>query len=359
MNIRSIVLGIALSAAALAAGAGLVALFAFRALDSAPTSARIVPDDAGVVVESADSCLFVVESGESASSVGERLEKAGIIRSALLWRIAARVDSARIKAGTYRIQGRLGMLAIRELFVSGKQLLIKLTIPEGSTLKKIAAALEAKGIVDSAAFLSAARDESLLKSYDIPGPSFEGYLYPDTYLFPKEYAADKVVKTMAETFFDKVADIAPRPLDTYAPKELFDRVVLASIVEREYRVPDEAPLIAGVFQNRLKIGMALQSCATVEYVITEIQGKPHPDVLYNRDIAIKDPYNTYIRPGLPPGPISSPGLVALEAAFNPASVDYLYFRLVDPAEGRHRFSRTLDEHIKAGVIYVKRLKAGS
>jgi UPF0755 protein len=99
--------------------------------------------------------------------------------------------------------------------------------------------------------------------------------------------------------------------------------------------------------------MALQSCATVEYVITEIQGKPHPETLYIRDTEIRDPYNTYIRPGLPPGPICSPGETALNAVFNPASSDFLYFRLIDPAAGRHYFSRTLDDHIRAGVFYLK------
>jgi UPF0755 protein len=99
--------------------------------------------------------------------------------------------------------------------------------------------------------------------------------------------------------------------------------------------------------------MALQSCATVEYVITEIQGKPHPEILYTRDTEIKDPYNTYIRPGLPPGPISVPGKVALNAVFHPVASDFLYFRLIDPAEGRHYFSKTLDDHIRAGTLYVK------
>jgi UPF0755 protein len=99
--------------------------------------------------------------------------------------------------------------------------------------------------------------------------------------------------------------------------------------------------------------MALQSCATVEYVITEIQGKPHPRVIYDRDTEIPDPYNTYIYPGLPPGPISSPGRVALDAALKPSPSDYLYFRLVNPGEGQHYFSKTFDEHIRAEVFFVK------
>jgi UPF0755 protein len=128
---------------------------------------------------------------------------------------------------------------------------------------------------------------------------------------------------------------------------------MASIVEREYRSPDEAPVMAGVFYNRLKLRMRLQSCATVVYVITEIQGKPHPSRLFDKDIEIKDPYNTYTQRGLPPGPIASPGLTALNAAINPAETDYLYFRLVNQAEGRHYFSKTLDGHIQAAALYTK------
>ena len=157
---------------------------------------------------------------------------------------------------------------------------------------------------------------------------------------------------MADTFFAKLGEIFP-DFSSLPPEELNKKVIIASIVEREYRLDDEAALMAGVFYNRLAIGMALQSCATVEYVITEIQGKPHPEILYTRDTEIRNPYNTYIRPGLPPGPISAPGGVALEAAFNPRESGYLYFRLRDPAEGRHYFSRTLDDHIRAGNLYVK------
>ena len=189
----------------------------------------------------------------------------------------------------------------------------------------------------------------------------EGYLYPDTYLFPLEYPASRVVRVMADTFYkrlDKIMSEAALSGENGALKpmnaaELNKRVIIASIVEREYRVPEEAAVMAGVFYNRLNIGMALQSCATVEYVITDIQGRPHPERLFNRDLEISDPYNTYIRAGLPPGPISAPGETALKAAFNPESTEYLYFRLVDPVAGRHYFSRSFDDHIRAGVLYLK------
>jgi UPF0755 protein len=157
---------------------------------------------------------------------------------------------------------------------------------------------------------------------------------------------------MADNFFSRIGEIDETML-TMSPDDLNELVTLASIVEREYRRGEEAPLMAGVFANRLEIGMALQSCATVVYVITEIQDKPHPEILSTRDTEIRDPYNTYIRPGLPPGPICSPGKVALTAALFPEKTPYLYFRLINEASGEHYFSGTLDDHIRAGRLFVK------
>jgi UPF0755 protein len=243
-------------------------------------------------------------------------------------------------------------MAIHGVLVSGRQLLSRVTVPEGVTLKKTARILENSGICSVESFLEAASDRDLLAMYRIPGRTMEGYLFPDTYLFPADYPAHRVVQVMADNFFDRIGRIEPGS-QNFNPAEINKRVIIASIVEREYRVEKEAPLMAGVFYNRLKIGMALQSCATVEYVITEIQGRPHPELLYTRDTEIPDPYNTYVRPGLPPGPISAPGAAALDAAFHPADCDYLYFRLTNQAQGTHYFSRTLDDHIQAGLLYVK------
>jgi UPF0755 protein len=293
-----------------------------------------------------------VRNGESAASVGRRLLEAGIIRNRHFWDLLFYIDKSYIKTGTYQLSLPLSQFEIRSVLVAGRQILQRVTIPEGVTLKKMARLLANAGICDEEKFLAAGMDREILNAYQIPGDTLEGYLYPDTYLFPLRYPPDRVVKTMADTFFKRLEETqneAPR----LSPDELHKRVILASIVEREYRLDEEAPLMAGVFYNRLTIGMALQSCATVEYVITEIQGRPHPEVLYTRDTKIRDPYNTYIRPGLPPGPISAPGAVALNAVFHPVSSDYLYFRLIDPAEGRHYFSKTLDDHIKAGTLYVK------
>jgi UPF0755 protein len=129
---------------------------------------------------------------------------------------------------------------------------------------------------------------------------------------------------------------------------------MASIVEREYRVAEEAPLIASVFYNRLDRNIGLESCATLEYIITEIQQKAHPEYITLDDERIDSPFNTYKWAGLPPGPISNPGKTALEAAFHPASTGYLYFVLRDAASGRHFFSRDLNEHNQAKYLYVKK-----
>jgi UPF0755 protein len=318
-----------------------------------PPNGAALRDAEGIRVEPDGSVYLEIRRGESARSVGKRLEEAGIIRSRYFWDLLSRLGRGYIQTGAYRLEPPMSQLSLRDMLVSGRQLLRRITIPEGITLKKMAPLFEEAGICGAGEFLDAAADGEIRDRYRVPGPTMEGYLFPDTYLFPLEYPARRVVGTMADTFFTRLAGI-DEDYPALGPEELNRRVIIASIVEREYRVEEEAALMAGVFYNRLGIGMALQSCATVEYVITEIQGRPHPDVLYNRDTEIRDPYNTYIRPGLPPGPISSPGAAALKAAFHPAASDYLYFRLVDAAAGRHYFSRTLDDHIRAAALYVKR-----
>ena len=297
--------------------------------------------------KSEDGAYYIdVRRGESSQSVGLRLERAGLIKNRYFWNLLCRWKKEQIKTGIYRLEFPESQLAIHRLLVSGKQILYRVTIPEGVTLKKTAGILEEADICSAEDFLEAARDPEIINSYRIPNASMEGYLFPDTYLFPSGYPASLVVKAMADNFFARIEEIDPAVIKL-SSRELNEKVIIASIVEREYRVSEEAPLMAGVFYNRLKINMALQSCATVEYIITEIQEKPHPLVILNRDLEISDPYNTYIRAGLPPGPISAPGIVALKAAMFPEKTDYFYFRLTDPEAGRHYFSKTLDEHISA------------
>ncbi|MDR0587081.1 MAG: endolytic transglycosylase MltG [Treponema sp.] len=339
---------------------GVSALF-FYANAPPKTQAGFSPEnpvrDQGVTFEydglpGAKSALVEVKEGESSYAVGRRLEQAGLIKTRFFWNVLSRLDGSFVKAGTYRIGLPATQLAIRSALVEGKQILFSVTIPEGVTLKKAAGILESLAICGAEDFLAAASDTAILGEYRVPGKTMEGYLYPDTYFFPAPFAGENVVRTMADTFFAKIREIAPES-SSLSPRELDNVIIIASIVEREYRVKDEAAIMAGVFYNRIKIGMPLQSCATVEYIITDIQGKPHPRILYNRDIEINHPYNTYVIPGLPPGPISLPGTTALDAAFHPENTNFLYFRLVDEAAGRHYFSRTFDDHIKAGQLFVK------
>jgi UPF0755 protein len=299
--------------------------------------------------------LFTVERGDSARSVAAALESRGLLRSALAFKVLARIEGsgASLKAGSYRIEAGMGAKGILDELVSGKQALAKVTVPEGYTLSQLAALLDRLGLEPKASFLAAASDPKLLSELGISANSAEGYLFPDTYFFPVGYPAEGIIRQMVKAFRDRVSRIPEAAALDAA--ELHDRVILASIVEREYKSPDEAPLMASVFYNRLKIRMALQSCATVVYVITERQGKPHPEVIYDRDLKLDDPYNTYEHRGLPPGPISNPGMTALKAVFYPTATKYLYFRLMDPSAGKHHFSASLEEHIDARALYIKKV----
>ncbi len=296
---------------------------------------------------------FDIPSGATASWVGDKLETSGIIRSSFWWNLLGKFDKEPIKAGYYTISPPVRMTELRELFVSGKQQLYKITIPEGYSVIRIAGELEKNRICGAKDFLDAVASPLALAKAGFTAISAEGFLYPDTYYFQRAYPAEKVVSKMIETFFKRL-DEANIDYKTLSGIELRDKVILASIVEREYRIAQEAALMAGVFYNRLHLGMRLQSCATVVYVLTDVLNYPHPERISTADTRIDHPYNTYLYGGLPPGPICSPGIIALEASFRPEKTDYLYFRILNE-EGKHIFSKTLDQHIDAGELYIKNL----
>ena len=300
--------------------------------------------------------LFFIDRGESLGGIGRKLQEQGYIRSGLLLNVIARLGGtqADFKAGYYRIAPGATTLAIQRLLTTGAQELTKVTVPEGWTARKIALHLEALGVAPAADFLQAVQSPALLAKFGVPGKTLEGYLFPDTYFVPAPFDGTAMVDLMVKTFFDTVGRIEPG-WKAMAPADLHDAIIMASIVEREYRADDEAPLIASVFYNRLKRNIGLESCATLEYIITEIQNKAHPEYITLDDEKINSPYNTYKWAGLPPGPISNPGKIALEAAFHPAKTGYYYFVLRDPQAGRHFFSQNLNAHNQAKFLYLKKL----
>jgi UPF0755 protein len=298
--------------------------------------------------------LFTIIPGESATAVARRLHESGYIRSDVLFRFNLKIKNqeSMLKSGTYRLNYQARASEIQALFIAGHQVLVKLVLPEGRTLQQVAQLIERTGIAPAKAVLDSARDRAFLASLDIPADSIEGYLYPDTYYFVADTAAADVLRFLVTSFRTQLAKIAPESVALSA-LELHQRVILASIVEREYRLASEAPLMAGVFYNRLQKGMLLQSCATVVYVITEELGRPHPDRLFNRDLELNSAFNTYKFAGLPPAPICNPGQVALRAVMYPEVTRYLFFRLVDEKTGRHYFSESFNEHIGAAALIVK------
>ncbi len=302
------------------------------------------------------SALFTVESGDTVSSVARTLQEKGVIRNRYFFRLVSRWQGTEgsIRRGMYSIEAGMTTMEIHDLLIEGKQRLYRVTIPEGLTSRGVAAVLEAEGIVEGNAFLEAVNQFNPFASdadFD-ENRGAEGFLYPDTYLFQKDFPADKVVEHLVDSFFEVLEKVEPDYRDL-SSRELYETVILSSIIEREYRRKEEAPLISSVFRNRLETGMPLQSCATVVYVLTEELGRPHPERITFRDLEAESFFNTYQNTGLPPAPICNPGLIAIDAAFNPEESDYLFFILINPETGEHLFTRNYGDHDRAYQLYIK------
>ena len=325
-----------------------------------------VKDQLGPVVEgeATEEVKITVPNGMSVSEVGDLLKEKGLIKNSKIFYYSVRFpfildimfkdenadNNFALKSGTYTVQNNLNVIEVQKLLSSGQQEYVKISFPEGLTISKIANILEDNGICSSSDFISASKDINNVRKFNIEGDTLEGYLFPDTYFFTLNMDADQIVEIMVDNFFEKIKSVENIPHDM---KELHEIVKLASIVEREYRVADEAPLIASVFKNRLRHNIGLYSCATIVYIMTEIQGREHPKRVLISDTKIDSPYNTYLYAGLPPGPISNPGLVALDASVNTPKTDYYFFQIVDQNEGRHVFATTFDEHKINHTLNVK------
>lgn len=295
--------------------------------------------------DSADPVRVVVEPGTSTRALGRRLDAEGVVRSAALFEawLRARGDAGRIQAGTYELPRDRSLPGVIDMLVGGETVLVAVTVPEGFRLEEAAGAV-ARGLgVDSAAFYGVSTDPALVDSLlpDSLGvgdaATLEGYLFPETYRVDPSTDARSLARLMVGQFWS-VFDPAWRARADSLGRTVHEVVTLASIVEEEAKVAAERPVIAGVFWNRLERGMPLEADPTVQYAL----GGHRERVLY-RDLEVDSPYNTYRVPGLPPGPISSPGRAALEATLWPDSVPYLYFFATGEG-GAHTFSETFAEH---------------
>lgn len=308
--------------------------------------------------EDAVSVEYKIPTGKTVTEISHDLEDLGLVKKWQAFYYAVRfgkylgIESEGVKTGFYTLNSAMSVKEIVATLGTGAPEYVSVTIPEGLTIKKVATIMEEAGVCGAEDFINACHDKSIIDEYGIPADSLEGFLFPDTYNFVADTSAGDAARRLVDTFFSHAREIAS--LKDKTVPEIFKVAVLASIVEREYKAASEAPRIASVFVNRLEIGMKLESCATVEYVITEIQGKPHPERLFYIDLEIDSPYNTYMYYGLPPAPISNPGLTALKAAADPEDSDYYYFVLEDPSAGTHKFTKTLSQHNAAKSLYLKR-----
>jgi UPF0755 protein len=291
------------------------------------------------------SIIVNVPPQQSALQIAETLHDAGIIRSRVAFVALSLVRGTlgSLKAGEYEVPRRASTRAVLALLEDGRVRPAPLVHPEGATIAELAQALERAGLVDATEVMKTASDPSFLWLQGIEAPSAEGYVWPDTYQFVRGMSAAEILGRMVQRMHLKLnPDLRERARARRVT--IHELLTLASIVEREAVARDEQPLISAVFWNRLRIGMPLQADPTVQYAV----GRPR-QLLSRSDLMVGHPYNTYTRTGLPPGPIASPGLAAIEATIEPASVDYLYF--VKQTERRHRFSRTLQEHNEAIADY--------
>jgi UPF0755 protein len=292
--------------------------------------------------------IVEVPMGTSLPALTVMLEEKGVVRNAVKFRWLARLKGAanQIKAGEYQLSTGLRPMELLDKLVRGEIILRQITFPEGYTIRQMAQLLAAQDLANADLFIAAATDADFVHQLGIQASSLEGYLFPDTYRFARGLTAESIVRSMVARFsehFGPAQEDQARQLG-YTRHQV---VILASVVEKETAVAAERPLIAGVFMNRLRRRIRLQSDPTVIYGIKDFDGN-----LTRVHLNTDSPYNTYTRQGLPAGPICNPGAASIEAALNGTPTPYLYF--VAKKDGTHHFSATLAEHNAAVLRHQKR-----
>ena len=292
-----------------------------------------------------------VPVGAGTAAIGRRLAEAGVVRDQTSFRVALwrSGQARRLQAGEYRFDRPMTAREVIDKIARGEVFTRPVTFPEGLTLRQMSQIFERENLGAAADFVRAAQISEPIRDVDPEARDLEGYLFPETYSMPRGASATDLVGRMVTAFRDTLTS---ETIERAAARGLTVRalVTLASLVEKETAKPEERPLVAAVYHNRLKIGMGMQCDPTVIYAL-ERAGR-YTGNLTREDLKFDSPYNTYRYAGLPPGPIASPGRASLEAAASPADVPYLYF--VSRNDGSHVFSTTLDEHNRNVFEYQKK-----
>ena len=291
----------------------------------------------------------VIPEGASFRQVGDILKNAGLLDSPFrFYVLGVTTRTTRlVRAGHYRLNGRMLPTELLRKLVRGEIVAQRVTIPEGLTLRQVAGLMERFGIIAKKGdMIALGTSRDFARRWGIGEEGVEGYLFPDTYFFAQGLAPERAMGTMIERFWQVYDEDVHRGISSLSLKT-DEVVVLASIIEKESSLSHEQPLISAVFHNRLKKGIPLCSDPTVIYGMDDFDGN-----LSKEDLQRDNPYNTYTRKGLPPGPIANPGRLSIRAALNPAPVNYVYF--VSKNDGTHHFSATLKEHNDAVIRYQKR-----
>jgi len=292
-----------------------------------------------------------IPPGAGPAQIGRRLAESGVVRDTASFRVAlARSGQARrLQAGEYRFDQPMSAREVIDKLARGDVFLRPITFPEGLTIAQMAQIYERDGGGKRADFVRAAGNGALIRDLDAAAQDLEGYLFPNTYTLPRNISAEQLVQRMVTAFRDVMTqEIAQRAAARgWSVRQL---MTLASLVEKETAKPEERPIVAAVYANRLRIGMGMQCDPTVIYAL-ERAGR-YTGNLTRDDLHFDSPYNTYRYAGLPPGPIAAPGRASIEAASAPADVPYLYF--VSRNDGSHVFAVTLDEHNRNVFEYQKK-----
>lgn len=294
--------------------------------------------------------LIQIERGSSKRDIARQLEREGIIshRTPMLIYLWLVRRGATLKAGEYLFAGPASQLEVCDKLIRGEAYLHRVTVPEGLTLSETAAEIASSGLVALESLLQAMLDPAPVLHIDPQAKDLEGYLFPETYYFPRGVTARDMMRAMVARF-EQVFDQELRRRSREAGLSIREAVILASLVEKETAREEERPLVAAVFLNRLRSGLRLECDPTIIYALTR-KGL-YRGQLSKKDLLFESPYNTYLNPGLPPGPICSPGLSSLRATLYPADTRFLYF--VSKNDGTHFFSEDYRQHQRAVAKYRK------